>query len=705
MNRRFQFFLALILCFTLLLSTVVQAVAQPNDIAGHWAQDVMENMVENGVIVGYDDGTVKPDDAITRAEFVAMVNRYYGFVQTTEISFADVVDTDWYYAEIAKAKAAGYISGYVDNTFRPNNPITRQEAAVIIASIEALGAVDDTGALNQFGDADDIGQWAHSAVRALIGAQIMSGYPDETIRPEQNITRAEAASLLYKAKNRERIPEALPAIESIELQNGYFTIAFDQDVTGFSLSDVRISATLNGKDYILTALSYNPETKKVSFSPIMKTTSRQTLSVTISAREGSDKVSGSASDSVSILTLVTSGGVENTAPTTPIITRTPATGTITELTEVTITAEATDAENDEITYVWSGRTDETSTYSIGKHVVTVKAVDSHGAESEQAAVVFFVVDSATGSGGLLLTDPESRIYENGIEGATITHYTFNVPSVWGHSGSDYAWVKGLNVNTQTWEEIIFQYTSNGIYFEGDLTPGTYSRLEFFYYASHCMYGQSNITYTVEFAFVELGDEVPAEAAPEALGVSISGTTDIGDTLTGSYTYHDDNGDLEGQSTYQWYRADDATGTNKAEIAGATGTTYVVSTSDYNKYLSFEVTPVAVTGVEGTITGIGQESAAVAGPIASTDTDILSFTLAEQTGVAVIDADNYTVTIEVNPLAVVTNLTPTIVVSAGATILPASGSAQDFTNPVEYTVTAEDGVTTQIWTVTVTVLDV
>ena len=65
--------------------------------------------------------------------------------------------------------------------------------------------------------------------------------------------------------------------------------------------------------------------------------------------------------------------------------------------------------------------------------------------------MFFVVDPTKG-GGMMLTDPESRIYEDGIEGATIVKYTFNVPSVSGHSGNDYAWVKGYNRNTGQWEQ-------------------------------------------------------------------------------------------------------------------------------------------------------------------------------------------------------------------------------------------------------------
>jgi hypothetical protein len=88
-------------------------------------------------------------------------------------------------------------------------------------------------------------------------------------------------------------------------------------------------------------------------------------------------------------------------------------------------------------------------------------------------------------------------------------------------------------------------------------------------------------------------------------------------------------------------------------------------------------------------------------IDSTLTDILTFTLADQTGAATISTINHTISIEVDYTADVTDLTPSISMDYGATIDPLSGVSQDFTSPVVYTVTALDGTTTQEWTVTVT----
>ncbi|MTK12906.1 MAG: cell wall-binding repeat-containing protein [Clostridiaceae bacterium] len=101
------------------------------------------------------------------------------------------------------------------------------------------------------------------------------------------------------------------------------------------------------------------------------------------------------------------------------------------------------------------------------------------------------------------------------------------------------------------------------------------------------------------ASVKVNVAAASSSAPTATKVIISGTAEVGSTLTGSYTYADGEGDKEGTSTYNWYRSDDANGKNKTAISGATGKTYKLTTEDLEKYISFEVTPVSTTGATGT----------------------------------------------------------------------------------------------------------
>ena len=192
--------------------------------------------------------------------------------------------------------------------------------------------------------------------------------------------------------------------------------------------------------------------------------------------------------------------IVNSAPTAPIITRTPSGNSVAPGTPVTITATSSDPDGDAITLVWEGRNVETQTYPLGKNVVRVKAVDSTGAESPWAAIVFFVADS-NGSGGMTLTGPDSVILENGIEGATITEYTFTVPPVSGHNGGDHGRVRGYNKLTGQWDQLDYGTTTNGITFSRTLGAGVYTKLEFYYYTNHnCMYNKSNITYSVTYHF-------------------------------------------------------------------------------------------------------------------------------------------------------------------------------------------------------------
>ncbi len=192
--------------------------------------------------------------------------------------------------------------------------------------------------------------------------------------------------------------------------------------------------------------------------------------------------------------------ISNSAPTTPVITRTPSGNSVAPGIAVTIRAASTDPDGDAITYIWEGRSAETQTYPLGKNIVRVKAVDSTGAESSWAAIIFFVADPNRG-GGMTLTGPESTIIEEGIQGATISNYTFTVPPVSGHNGDDYGRVRGYNTKTEAWDQLDYGTTSNGITFSRTLTPGIYSKLEMYYYTNHnCMYNKSNITYSVEFFF-------------------------------------------------------------------------------------------------------------------------------------------------------------------------------------------------------------
>jgi len=167
------------------------------DLKGHWAEAELARWMERGLLTGYPDGTVRPDKEITRAEFAALANRLFQFRAKANIAFADAAD-EWFRDELAAAVAAGYFSGYPDGTIRPNQLISRQEAAVAAARIVRAEASGEE-APGAFSDAGEIAPWAQAAVAAAMDSGIMRGYPDGTFRPHRAITRAEAVVMLEKA--------------------------------------------------------------------------------------------------------------------------------------------------------------------------------------------------------------------------------------------------------------------------------------------------------------------------------------------------------------------------------------------------------------------------------------------------------------------------------------------------------------------------
>lgn len=171
----------------------VSAAPTPKDIQGHWAQKQLQSWLDKGYLGGYPDGTVKPNKAITRGEYVALINRLFGFTETASISFTDVKTSNWVYSEVAKAVKAGYIGGYENNTFRANNPLTRQEAAVIAAKVLKLGTSSNA---IKFKDNAQISAWAKAAVAAASDKKIINGYPDGTFGPKKSLTRAEAVGII-----------------------------------------------------------------------------------------------------------------------------------------------------------------------------------------------------------------------------------------------------------------------------------------------------------------------------------------------------------------------------------------------------------------------------------------------------------------------------------------------------------------------------
>ena len=177
----------------------VTAFGAPTDIQGHWAQNTINKWVDKGDISGYPDGTFRPNNMITRAEFVVLVNNAMGYTKSGYAYFSDVPSHYWGKNAIQTGVAAGYISGDGNGIFRPNDPVTRQEAAAMISRI--LDLKQNESRAYRYTDSYAISNWAKGVVGAVSEAGIMAGYPDGSFGPNRVLTRAEAVLALDKTVN------------------------------------------------------------------------------------------------------------------------------------------------------------------------------------------------------------------------------------------------------------------------------------------------------------------------------------------------------------------------------------------------------------------------------------------------------------------------------------------------------------------------
>ena len=175
----------------------VQAATAPNDVVGHWAQAEIQKMLDQGSASGYPDGSFRPDGTLTRAEFMSMVNRTFGFTNPAPISFTDVQPGDWFYNDVAIAVAHKYIAGFEDGSMRPDQPITRQEMAVIVAQLYQLD-MTDMQVLARFADRSAIPFWSQGALAAMVKGGYLNGFPDGTLQAAIPTNRGMAAYVLAR---------------------------------------------------------------------------------------------------------------------------------------------------------------------------------------------------------------------------------------------------------------------------------------------------------------------------------------------------------------------------------------------------------------------------------------------------------------------------------------------------------------------------
>ncbi|WP_442603207.1 S-layer homology domain-containing protein [Paenibacillus sp. KN14-4R] len=181
------------------------------DMMNHWATNTMIDLVQADVLKGYEENGVrliKPEGNVTRAEFVAILLRAADVkIEASETRFEDSTKEDWFHDTVATASKLGIVAGKSETKFAPNESITRAEVSAIMNRFFEK-TISFDGQAVAFKDIQD--HWAKADIEQISKAGVVVGYGDE-FRPENNATRAEAASMIERALHKEQ--KSLPDTE------------------------------------------------------------------------------------------------------------------------------------------------------------------------------------------------------------------------------------------------------------------------------------------------------------------------------------------------------------------------------------------------------------------------------------------------------------------------------------------------------------
>ncbi|MFC5653214.1 S-layer homology domain-containing protein [Paenibacillus solisilvae] len=167
-----------------------------NDMpASHWAYTYVRVLSAKHVIEGVSPTAFSPSKQLTRAEFVTMLARYLKLEPAAGAApFHDVLAGSWYAEAVSAAYAKGLVTGVSKDSFAPDQKLTREELAVLLARVQASGAAAKPSG---FKDAGSISSWARASVNSVLESGLMTGLPDNRFAPQAQATRAEAAKVIY----------------------------------------------------------------------------------------------------------------------------------------------------------------------------------------------------------------------------------------------------------------------------------------------------------------------------------------------------------------------------------------------------------------------------------------------------------------------------------------------------------------------------
>ncbi len=185
--------LTLVMVFSLLPVSAWAEETTYSDVAGHWAQAAILRWSDYGVLQG-SEGKFSPDGTLTRGQMAVILSRLLNLPAAPSAGFTDVAPDAWYADGINRCAAAGILQGS-EGKAMPEDPITREQAMVMLC--RALGiAAEDVGALAAFSDLSLVSDYARPYVAALVKAGVVKGDTNGLLNPLSKITRAEIVTMI-----------------------------------------------------------------------------------------------------------------------------------------------------------------------------------------------------------------------------------------------------------------------------------------------------------------------------------------------------------------------------------------------------------------------------------------------------------------------------------------------------------------------------
>lgn len=200
----------------------------------YWARPFIQGLATENVIAGFPDNTFRPEQPVTRAQFAALINQAFsGQAIRSARNFSDVPSGYWGQEAIQNAYRSGFLSGYPDGTFRPNQPITRTEAIVSLINglnLRSSGSIDTT--LNTYRDEDQVPSYARDELAAATQSNVVVNYPDvDFFSPLQPVTRADVSGFVYQTLvSQNKLPQLSSSLDATNYIVGYS--ATGTDITG-----------------------------------------------------------------------------------------------------------------------------------------------------------------------------------------------------------------------------------------------------------------------------------------------------------------------------------------------------------------------------------------------------------------------------------------------------------------------------------------